>query len=92
MNREQKLSAINLITLIKEKMCIKIKSRSCADGRKQRKYISKEESASPTVQMESLMLSLLIDGFEKRDVARADIVGSYLMADMSDFILVKLVG
>ena len=88
----QKKGALNLITLVKEKRCGKIKGRACADGRKQRRYIKKEDVASPTIQLESLLLSLLIDAFEKRDVATADVVGAYLMANMDDFVLVKLTG
>ena len=48
--------------------------------------------ASPTVQLEILMISLLIDTHEGRDVAAADVVGSYLLEDMEDYVLVKLIG
>jgi len=89
---KQKREALNLITLVKEKRCGKIKGRACADGRKQRRYIRKEDVASPTIQLESLLLSLMIDAFEKRDVATADVVGAYLIANMEDFVLVKLTG
>ena len=43
--------ALNLITMIKEKRDRRIKVRACADGRKQRKHISKEEVSSPTIQL-----------------------------------------
>ena len=46
---KQKSNALNLITMIKEKRFRKIKGRTCAGRRKKRKYISKEEVASPTV-------------------------------------------
>ena len=38
------------------------------------------------------MLSLLIDAKESRDVATADVVGAFLLADMEDFVLVKIDG
>ena len=38
------------------------------------------------------MLSLLIDSFEERDVATADVVGEYLIANLDEFIIVKLIG
>ena len=85
----QRNNALNLITMIKEKHDGKIKGRACADGRKQRQYISKDEVSSPTVKLESLMITLLIDATEKRDVAMADIVGAYLLANMDDYVLVK---
>ena len=78
--------------MLKKKRCGTLKARACADGRKQRKYITKEEAASPTIQTTSLMLSLLIDAEEKRDVATADVVGAYLMADMEDKVIVKMTG
>ena len=42
--------------------------------------------------MTSLMLSLLIDAEEGRDVATADVVGVNLMTDMKDKVIVKLTG
>ena len=90
LSENQKKEALNLITIVKEKRCGKIKGRACADGRKQRRYISKEEASSPTIQMESLILSLLIDAKERRDVATADVVGAYLLTDMHEYTLVKL--
>ena len=61
---EAKKAALSLLTMVKEKRDASIKSRACADGRKQRAYISKEEVTSPTCQLESLILSLLIDAQE----------------------------
>jgi len=44
------------------------------------------------VATDALMLSLMIDAFEKRDVTTANVVGAYLNAKMLDFILLRLVG
>jgi len=38
------------------------------------------------------MLSIIIDAYERRDVATADVVGAYLNADMPDFTVTKLTG
>ena len=51
---KNKCEAVNLI---KEKSDGTIKGRCCADGRQQRKWISKEESASPTAATESVLLT-----------------------------------
>ena len=48
--------------------------------------------SSPTVQQESLILSLIIDAREGRDVAIADVVGAYLLATMEDYVLIRLTG
>ena len=92
LTKEIKNAALNLLTLINEKRDGRIKGRVCADGRKQRIYIRKYDVASPTMQLESLMITLLIDAYEGRGVATVDMVGAYLMADMNDTIIVKLTG
>ena len=89
---EQKKDALRAINLIKEKRGGKLKGRTCADGRSQRGQYTKEQTASPTISTDALMLSLIIDAFEGRDVATADVVGAYLLADMDDFVLIKLTG
>jgi len=87
---EERDKVLRLITLKKDKRTGQIKSRACADGRPQRAYISREEATSPTVSLESLMLSMMIDAYENRDVATADVVGAFLKGDMDDFVMVKL--
>ena len=67
---------LELLTLIKKKRCGKVKGRVCANGRRQRLYIRREDVSSPTVQLESLMATLLVDGYEKRAVATADVTGA----------------
>lgn len=37
-------------------------------------------------------MSLIIDAKEGRDVTIADIVGAYLLANMRDYVLIKLTG
>ena len=88
LTNEQRKEALHLITMIKEKRCGKIKARACVDGRRQRRYINKEDVASPTIQQESLILSLIVDTREKRDVAIADVVGAYLLEMMGNYVLV----
>ena len=55
-------------------------------------YMKKKDVASPTVKLESLVLLLLIDAQENRDVTTADVVGAYLITEMKDRVIVKLVG
>ena len=58
-----------------------IKGRGCADGRKQRYWISKEDTLSPTVYTEGLMISCMIAAMEGQEVARTDIRGAFLQTD-----------
>jgi hypothetical protein len=69
----------NVYCFIVEKRDGKIKARAVADGRTQEKYME-EETYSPTVRLESIMLSTLIDANEKRHVRTVDIKGAFLKA------------
>jgi hypothetical protein len=89
---EQKRGALRAINLIKEKRCGRLKGRTVADGRPQRNMYDKSKTASPTVATDSLMLSIIVDAHERRDVATADITGAYLKADMKDFTIMKFTG
>ena len=89
---KQKRAALRAISMIKEKRCGKIKGRTVADGRSQRDLFTKEQTTSPTVSTDALMLSILIDALERRDVATADVAGAYLHAHMKDFTLLKVEG
>ena len=49
-----------------------------AGGNKQRDFISKEDSSSPTVSTESVLLYYIIDEKEKNDVAIIDIPDAFI--------------
>jgi hypothetical protein len=92
LTRAEKRGVLRAISVVKEKRCGQIKGRTVADGRPQRQLYTKEETSSPTVSTDALMLSLLIDATEHRDMATADVAGAYLHAKMEDFILLKMEG
>ena len=60
----------------------KIKGRGCVDGRKQRVYVSKEDVSAPTISMEALLLTCLIDAVKKQDIATVDIPGAFMQSNM----------
>jgi hypothetical protein len=92
LTREEKRKALNYLMFLKKKRCGRIKGRGCADGRKQRIYKTKEETSSPTVAIESLMLSSIIDAKERRTVATADIPGAFMQADRDEVLHMRLEG
>jgi hypothetical protein len=92
LTRAQKKQALRAINLIKEKRCGRLKGRTVADGRPQRNMYDKSETASPTVGADSLMVSIIVDAYEQRDVGIADIAGAYLKASMKDFTIMKFTG
>ena len=96
---EEKKKAANMINLIEEKINRGhtpenpvIKGRSVYNGRVQRGFYSKEETASPTISQDAFFLTSLIDTIEDRDIAITDIKGAYLNAKMKDTVFMKITG
>ena len=78
LTKKVRAQALRCINLIKEKRCGKIKGRTCADGRPQRKLYEWLETSSPTASSDAIMLTLIIDALENRDVATADVAGAFI--------------
>jgi hypothetical protein len=77
---------------IKEKRDGLLEACGRANGRSQRECVSKDETSSPTVATEALLLSCVIDAAEGRDVATCDIPGAFMQSDMKDKVIMKLEG
>jgi hypothetical protein len=69
---------------MKEKSDGTIKGRMVAGGNKQRGYIDKEESSSPTVATESVILTSIIDAIEQREVAIIDVPNTFIQTVVED--------
>ena len=89
---EQRREALAYLMFLKRKRCGKIKGRRCADGRKQRAYIAKEDSTAPTVSTEAVVLTAVIDALENRDVAVLDVPGAFMQADIDELVHVRFTG
>ena len=93
LSKKQRQAALRALNLIKEKRDGRLKSRTVADGRPQRLLYDKSETTSPTVSTDALMLSIMVDAYEGRDVATADVVGAYLKDYyMDEFVVMKFSG
>jgi hypothetical protein len=46
---QERSDPLRYLMFLKEKRCGHIKGRGCADGRKQREYLTREDTGSPTV-------------------------------------------
>ena len=90
--RKQKLVALNVIDLIKEKRYDKIKGRLVADRRKQRDLYSKAEVFSPALSLEGFISTLAIDAAEQRHLVIANVAGAFLKVEMIDLVIVKIQG
>jgi hypothetical protein len=92
LTQTQRRGALRAISVIKEKRSGRIKGRTVADGRPQRTLYTKEETSSPTVSNDALMLSIIIDAWGRRKSATADVTGAYLHAKLKDFTLLRMEG
>ena len=54
--------------------------------------MTKQETSSPTVATEALILTCVIDAIEGRDVATCDIPGAFMQSDMKGKVVMKLEG
>jgi hypothetical protein len=82
LTKEERANALKYLMYLKEKRDGKIKGRGCADGRPQRLYIPKGEASSPTASLAGLIITCVIDAYEGRKVATADIPGAFLQTKM----------
>ena len=81
------------INAFKEKRNGTLKGRTCADGRSQCTLYNKSQTASSTVSTDALVISIIVDALEARDVATADILaGEYLKAFMDNDVIMNFVG
>ena len=72
------------LIFLTEKRDGRIKARHCANGSTQRAYMDKEQVSSPTVSLEALLLTAVIDAEENRDVATCDIPNAFIQTDLDD--------
>merc|ERR1712086_1181062 len=81
---EQRNQALESIMHVKHKRDDSKKARLCADGRKQRLTMRKDETTSPTVCTDSVFITAAIEASENRRTAVVDLPGAYLSANMDD--------
>ena len=75
---EKKKEVLESIMLLKEKKDGTVKGRNVADGRKQREFIGKHKATSPTAKLESILITLVIDAKEERDVVTINIPNAFI--------------
>ena len=89
---EQVKKALMLHCFMIEKRDGRIKTRAVADGRSQ--FYTEDETYSPMVELESIMLNAFIDVHEGRHFATVDIKGAFLKAKVPEHLelIVKMNG
>ena len=90
LSEEDRKKALSLLIFLKEKKSGAIKARFCANGSVQREHVTKEEAAAPTVGLDSVYVTSMIDVEESKKVVTIDIPGSFLHADNEDYVIMKM--
>jgi Reverse transcriptase (RNA-dependent DNA polymerase) len=82
LTQQERKRAIERIFFLVEKRDGRVKARACANGSTQQENINKDNTASPTVATESILLTAAIEAKENRDVMSADIPNAFVQTDM----------
>ena len=98
-SREEKQGAGDMINLIEEKINRGhteenpvLRARSVFNGKVQRGIYTKDQTASPTVDQDSLFMTCIVDAIEGRAKATSDVRGAYLNAKMKDRVIMRISG
>ena len=75
---EERKRALDTIVFMVEKRDGQIKIRACTNGKKQRIWTDKNDTSSPTVSTEAVLLTAVIDAKEGRDVMTSDIPNAFV--------------
>ena len=78
----ERRKAMEALVFLTEKRCGTIKGRLVYNGKPTREWLSREESASPTASLESIMLLAVIDAKEERDVQCYDVPNAFIQAEL----------
>jgi hypothetical protein len=78
LSTDQKKQTLESHLFLKMKRDGTIKGRTVAGGNRQRLYMHKDDAKSPKVATESVLLTAIVDAFERRDVAVVDIPNAFI--------------
>jgi hypothetical protein len=92
---EQQTKILQSHMFIGQKRTGEIKARMVAGGNMQRVHVTKEESSSPTVSTEAVLLTLIVNACKGRDVAVVDIPNAFIQTkvdDAKDHVIIRITG
>ena len=84
MTPQEKRKAMDALMFLTEKRDKSVKGRMVYNGKPTRKWLSREDSASPTAALESIMLTAIVDAKEGRDVMMADVPNAFIQTKMPE--------
>jgi hypothetical protein len=98
LTKSEKEKAQRALVFLTEKRDKSIKARTVYDGSKTRQWHNKEDTASPTISLEGLFLTAVVDAKEGRNVMTCDIPNAFIQTDHpepeegEDRVILKLQG
>jgi hypothetical protein len=99
MSQSEIRKSMEALMLLTEKRDGTIKGRMVYNGKPTREWLSREDSTSPTVSLESLIITAVIDAYEGHDVMTADVPNAFIQTVMpqptdgsDDWVCMKITG
>jgi len=98
MSDDERRKAQEALMFLTEKRSGTVKARMVYNGKPTREWLSREDAASPTAALESILLTATIDAKEGRDVMTADVPSAYIQCPIpegkagSDRIMMRISG
>ena len=80
----ERKKAQEALMFLTEKRDQSIKGRMVYNGKPTREWLSREDSASPTAALESIMITAVIDAHEGRDIMTADVPNAFIQTEMPE--------
>ena len=84
MTDDERRKAQEALMFLTEKRSGVIKARMVYNGKPTREWLSREDAASPTAALESILLTATIDAKEHRDVMTADVPSAYIQCPIPE--------
>ena len=84
MTPQEKRKAMEALMFLTEKRDNTVKGRMVYNGKPTREWLSREDSASPTAALESILLTAIVDAKEGRDVMTADVPNAFIQTKMPE--------
>ena len=78
LTRQEKERAMDGLMFVTQKRTDNIKGRLAYNGKPTRSWIGREDKSSPTAATESIMLTIVIDALQKRDVITINIPNAFI--------------
>jgi hypothetical protein len=86
------------LMFLTEKRDKSVKGRMASNGKPAREWLSREDAASPTAALESIIITGVIEAKEERDVMKCDIPNAFIQALLTkkdpgeDRVVMKITG